>query len=179
MPSRQGHASTIPSSDIMFSPHSDVVHAYATIIGFTRLNQAFKHTVQYPSDIHNSIIETNNKSSLEVETVAKQGLQAILQLLEGSDCFWQLQLQGIHVDEERTVTDPELLMEIMEIRESVENAKDLDALKSIQTQMQTKLEQCQKLFADAYKKQDFRAAVSVVQRMSYYERVIEEIIKKL
>eukprot|EP00262_Sarcandra_glabra_P005713 TRINITY_DN1749_c0_g1_i2.p1 TRINITY_DN1749_c0_g1~~TRINITY_DN1749_c0_g1_i2.p1 ORF type:complete len:235 (+),score=27.06 TRINITY_DN1749_c0_g1_i2:39-743(+) len=66
-----------------------------------------------------------------------------------SRAMYLLQLEGIHVDEEKTVSDPELLAEIMEIREAVEEANGSQALKEIQC-----------------------------QRMTYYQRAIEEIIRK-
>lgn len=90
-----------------------------------------------------------------------------------------LQLQGVHVDKEGTVTDPELLMEIMEVRESVEDASNADTLKTLQSKIQTKLEECRTTFSTAYERHDFASAVSSVQKMSYYERVNEEIIRKL
>lgn len=123
------------------------------------------------------------KSEQEREYSAQQSAQVInaynTLLRPLSRAVYLLQLKGIHVDEEKTVSDPELLMEIMEVRESVEAADNVNALKSIQNKMQSKLEECHMSFATAYKKHDFTSAVSVVQKMSYYERVNAEIVKKL
>ncbi|KAF7094887.1 hypothetical protein CFC21_097163 [Triticum aestivum] len=93
--------------------------------------------------------------------------------------LYLLQLEGIHVDEEKTINDPELLMEMMEIREAVSEAGDSQTLKKIQSQMKSKLETWAKSFQEAFNKRDFDGAVEATQRMRYYERAMEETVKKL
>ncbi|KAF7108009.1 hypothetical protein CFC21_108570 [Triticum aestivum] len=93
--------------------------------------------------------------------------------------LYLLQLEGIHVDEEKTINDPELLMEMMEIREAVSEAGDSETLKKIQSQMKRKLETWSKAFQEAFDKRDFDGAVEATQRMRYYERAMEETVKKL
>ncbi|XP_077211911.1 DNAJ heat shock N-terminal domain-containing protein [Tasmannia lanceolata] len=93
--------------------------------------------------------------------------------------LYLLQLEGIHVDEEKTVSDPELLAEIMEIREAVEEANDSQALKQIQSQIQRKLERWSNSFGNAFKNQEFENAIKSILRMTYYQRAIEAIVKKL
>ncbi|XP_039130452.1 iron-sulfur cluster co-chaperone protein HscB homolog, partial [Dioscorea cayenensis subsp. rotundata] len=46
-------------------------------------------------------------------------------------------LEGMHVDEEKTLIDPNVLTEMMEIREAIEEASDSDTLKQIQSQVQS------------------------------------------
>ncbi|URE25403.1 DnaJ protein [Musa troglodytarum] len=48
--------------------------------------------------------------------------------------IYLLKLEGVHVDEEKTITDPDLLAEMMDIREAVEEANDSHALNQIETQ---------------------------------------------
>ncbi|XP_048500642.1 iron-sulfur cluster co-chaperone protein HscB homolog isoform X3 [Beta vulgaris subsp. vulgaris] len=91
----------------------------------------------------------------------------------------EMKLRGVHVDEEQTVSDPELLAEIMELRESVEEAPDSQALKHIQHEVQEKLKQWSERFAGALKKQDTEEALNVIRRMTYYKRANEEIVKRL
>ncbi|KAI4975605.1 hypothetical protein ZWY2020_049212 [Hordeum vulgare] len=93
--------------------------------------------------------------------------------------LYLLQLEGIHVDEEKTINDPELLMEMMEIREAVSEARDSQTLKKIQSQVKSKLETWSKSFQEAFDKRDFDSAVEATQRMRYYERAMEETVKKL
>lgn len=93
--------------------------------------------------------------------------------------LYLLQLEDILVDEEKTINDPELLMEMMEIREAVSEASDSQTLEKIQSQMKMKLETWSKSFQEAFDKRDFDRAVEATQRMRYYERAMEETVKKL
>jgi len=131
--------------------------------------------------LHPDLFQCNSEE--EKENSAHQSAQVIkaynVLLKPLSRAEYLLQLQGIPVDEEGTVTDPELLMEIMEVRESVEDANNADTLETLQSKIQAKLEECRTSFSAAYERHDFASAVSSVQKMSYYERVNEEIIKKL
>ncbi|GKU91121.1 hypothetical protein SLEP1_g5038 [Rubroshorea leprosula] len=90
-----------------------------------------------------------------------------------------LRLEGIDVNEEETISDPELLGEIMEIREAVEEAPDSQALNQIRSQMEEKLEELANCFGNAFHSQKFNEAVACIRRMTYYQRVNEEILKKL
>lgn len=90
-----------------------------------------------------------------------------------------MKLQGVDVDEEETISDPILLNEIMEIRESVEEAVDAHALNQIQTQLHEKLKCWSESFANAFQSRNFEEALASIRRMKYYKRASEEIIKKL
>ncbi|KAF3323060.1 Iron-sulfur cluster co-chaperone protein HscB [Carex littledalei] len=96
-----------------------------------------------------------------------------------SRALYLLKLEGVHVDEEKTVSDPELLIEMMEMREAVEDAKDSKSLYEIQSQVKKKLEAWSKSFKEAFYKRDFDSAINCTQRMRYYDRALEEITKKL
>ncbi|PAN20883.1 hypothetical protein PAHAL_3G419200 [Panicum hallii] len=96
-----------------------------------------------------------------------------------SRALYLLKLEGIHVDEEKTINDPELLMEMMEIREAVNDASDSQTLEKIQSQVKKKLEIWSHSFQDAFDKKDFDRAIEATQRMRYYERAVEETVKKL
>ncbi|KAG5556376.1 hypothetical protein RHGRI_006842 [Rhododendron griersonianum] len=100
-------------------------------------------------------------------------------------CFllmFQLKLEGVDVDEEETISEPELLAEILEIREAVEEAGDTQALSQIQTQVQLikeKFQHSSESFATAFQSRKFEEARASIRRMTYYKRVNEEIVKKL
>ncbi|KAI7725794.1 hypothetical protein M8C21_013965 [Ambrosia artemisiifolia] len=93
--------------------------------------------------------------------------------------IYLMRLEGVEVDEEQTVSEPELLGEIMEIREAVEEAADSQALNKIQSQMEEKLRHWSKSFAYAFGGKNYDEAIKSIQRMTYYHRVNEEIVKKL
>ncbi|KAL4308904.1 hypothetical protein GQ457_01G014660 [Hibiscus cannabinus] len=87
-----------------------------------------------------------------------------------SRAIYILRLEGVDVDEEQTVSDPELLTEIMEIREAVEEAPDSQALNQIQSRMNEKLEETSDSFANAFQRRNFDEAVTCIQKMTYYQR---------
>lgn len=96
-----------------------------------------------------------------------------------SRAIYLLKLEGIEVDGEQTVSEPELLSEILEIREAVEEATDSEDLNHILSEMQEKLRHWSTVFANAFKSRNFEEAKSSIQRMTYYERVTDEVAKKL
>ncbi|KAJ1378565.1 HscB, C-terminal domain superfamily [Sesbania bispinosa] len=96
-----------------------------------------------------------------------------------SRAIYMLKLHGVEVDEEQTVSDPELLAEIMEIREAVEEATNSEALNQIRSQMQEKLHNWSNAFAHAFQSQNFEEAKIAIRRMTYYSRVIDAVVKKL
>ncbi|XVE75842.1 hypothetical protein DITRI_Ditri12bG0123900 [Diplodiscus trichospermus] len=125
----------------------------------------------------------HSKSEKEREYAAEQSARVIdaYRALSKplSRAIYILRLEGVDVDEEQTVSDPELLTEILEIREAVEEAPDSQALNQIQSQMKEKLEESGNSFANAYQRRNFDEAVACIQRMTYYQRASEEILKKL
>ncbi|KAH7512272.1 iron-sulfur cluster co-chaperone protein HscB homolog [Ziziphus jujuba] len=125
----------------------------------------------------------HSKSEREREYAAEQSARVIdaFRTLNKplSRAIYILKLEGVDVDEEETISEPDLLAEIMEIREAVEEAADSQALKQLQSQMQEKLEHWSNLFAIAFRNRNFGDARKSIRRMTYYERVNEEIVKKL
>ncbi|XP_021771238.1 uncharacterized protein LOC110735370 isoform X3 [Chenopodium quinoa] len=125
----------------------------------------------------------HSKSESEKEYAAEQSSRIIdaFRTLKNSlsRAIYLMKLHGVHVDEEQTVSDPELLAEIMEIRESVEDAPDSQALKQIQAEVHERLKQWSNTFAGAFESQDTNEALNAIRRMTYYIRANEEIVKRL
>ncbi|KAL0672314.1 hypothetical protein Bca4012_000294 [Brassica carinata] len=96
-----------------------------------------------------------------------------------SRAMYIMKLNGKNVNEEETVTDPTLLMEMMELREAIAEADDSKELNQIQSQVQENLKQWSDSFADNFESQRFDEAVNCIRRMTYYEKACEEIVKKL
>nr|VDD34461.1 unnamed protein product [Brassica oleracea] len=96
-----------------------------------------------------------------------------------SRAMYIMKLNGKNVNEEETITDPTLLMEIMELRETISEANDSKELDQIRSQVQEKLKQWSDSFVEAFESHRFDEAGKCIQRMTYYERACEEIVKKL
>ncbi|KAI4300601.1 hypothetical protein L6164_033958 [Bauhinia variegata] len=136
---------------------------------------------EWQKKLHPDLV--HSKSKMERDFAAEQSSRVIdayrtlkKPLLRA---IYLLKLEGVEVDEEQTVSDPELLAEIMEIREAVEEADGSEALKRILSQMQDKLKHLSDSFDNAFQSRSFEEAKTTIQRMTYYERVIEEVVKKL
>ncbi|KAL5732206.1 hypothetical protein ACHQM5_004853 [Ranunculus cassubicifolius] len=144
----------------------------------THLESKYKN---WQKKLHPDLVHT--KSEKEKEYAAEQSARVIdayrtLQkpLLRA---IYLLQLEGVHVDEEKTVSEPELLMEMMEFREAVEDAGNPQTLKQIQSQVQEKMDTWCQSFEKAFVEKKFGDAILSIQRMTYYHKINEEIIKKL
>ncbi|KAK9129052.1 hypothetical protein Syun_017849 [Stephania yunnanensis] len=131
--------------------------------------------------LHPDLVHT--KSEKEKEYAAEQSARVIdaYRTLRSPllRAIYLMQLEGARVDEEQTVSDPELLAEIMEIREAVEEAANPPALQQIQFQVKGSLDHWSKSFENAFKKRKFEEAITSIQRMTYYSRINEEIMRKL
>ncbi|KAH9613001.1 hypothetical protein KSS87_022039 [Heliosperma pusillum] len=125
----------------------------------------------------------HSKSEREKEYAADQSSRVIDAYRTLNDslsrAIYLMKLHGVHVDEEQTVSDPDLLAEIMELRESVEDATSSQALKEIQNQVDVKLKEWTELFGRAYNRQDTEEALNAIRRITYYKRASEEIVKRL
>ncbi|CAN4113927.1 unnamed protein product [Withania somnifera] len=131
--------------------------------------------------LHPDLVHT--KSQKEREYAAEQSARVIDAYRTLTDplsrAIYILKLEGVHVDEEEKIDDVELLTEMLEIRETVEEAADSQALQQIQGQIQGKFEQSSISFADAVESRKYEEALAAIRRMTYYKRANEEIVKKL
>ncbi|KAL6559081.1 hypothetical protein OROHE_006450 [Orobanche hederae] len=125
----------------------------------------------------------HSKSQREREYAAEQSARVIDAYHTLTDpllrAIYILKLEGVLVDEEETITDPELLAEVMELREAVDEADDTRELSEIQAQLREKLRFWSHSFEDAYLSKNFEDALASIRRMTYYRRANEEIVKKV
>lgn len=136
---------------------------------------------EWQKKLHPDLVHTKSKE--EREYAAEQSARVIDAYLTLSKplarAIYILKLEGVDVDEEETLSESELLTEILEIREAVEEAADAQALVQIQSQMQEKMKHWSNSFANAFRSRNFDEALKAIRRMTYYQRVKETIIKKL
>lgn len=159
---------------------------YFTIFGLERTFDIEDGSLEgkykdWQKKLHPDLVHT--KSEEEREYAAEQSARVIdaygTLRKPLSRAIYIMRLEGVEVDEEQTVSEPELLGEIMEIREAVEEATDSQALNQIQSQMEEKLRRWSDSFANAFGSKKYDEALKSIQRMTYYHRVKEEIVKKL
>eukprot|EP00249_Psilotum_nudum_P016907 c26047_g1_i5 orf=213-1028(+) len=80
-------------------------------------------------DLHHGKTKEEQANSATLSAVVTTAYQDLSNPV--SRATYLLQLQGINVEDEGTVTDPDLLMEVMEMRESLEETSNDTALKQL------------------------------------------------
>jgi molecular chaperone HscB len=109
-----------------------------------------------------------------------QVIKAYYTLLDPlSRARYLLTLNGVSIDEEGTIHDPPLLLEIMELREEIEETADPTKLQEIKEKNSIKLQDCQKALRTAFGNGDLVGAIPLVRKMTYYDKISEEITRKL
>ena len=88
-----------------------------------------------------------------------------------------LELHGVDVAfETNTAMPPEFLMQQMELRETLEEAKDAAALDALRTDLRKQKQVLQTAIADAIdSKKDYNAASGLVRKLQFLDRLDEEI----
>lgn len=87
-----------------------------------------------------------------------------------------LRLAGrtVDIDQSATVTDPDLLMEAMEMREALADADTPDEVAVLAAQAEGEMEQCQADLAGAFAAADLDAAGRLTTRFKYLSKLAEE-----
>jgi len=92
---------------------------------------------------------------------------------------YMLESEGIVLEDEmKRLTTPELLEEMMDLREQVAEAtfdRDHDKLSKMQRSTAQSLSKCYQRFHDAFEQQDLQRAQQVAIRINYLTRVKDEI----
>ena len=88
-----------------------------------------------------------------------------------------LELHGVDVAfETNTAMPPEFLMQQMELRETLEDAKDAAALDALRSKLRTQKRQLVESIAEAIDgKKDYSGAAGLVRKLQFLDRLDEEI----
>ena len=88
-----------------------------------------------------------------------------------------LELHGVDVAfETNTAMPPEFLMQQMELRETLEEAKDADALDALRSNLKREKQSLEKAIGEAIDaKKDYRGASDLVRKLQFLDRLDEEI----
>mmetsp|Transcript_30552 Transcript_30552/g.93390 ORF Transcript_30552/g.93390 Transcript_30552/m.93390 type:complete len:274 (-) Transcript_30552:39-860(-) len=79
------------------------------------------------------------------------------------------------LNEEALDVDMELLMEVMEVREAVEETEDLEALHRVKAENNAKMRATHSRVIDHYRRGDYDAAAKELIRLQYYSKIRTEI----
>jgi DnaJ-domain-containing protein 1 len=90
----------------------------------------------------------------------------------------QMQLKGVPLDETTgTITDPDLLMEVMEIRMRLEDADDAE-LRTLERENKQRLDRCYEEIGLALDASDMSKCREVAVRLQYFVKIEEEIKRR-
>lgn len=147
-------------------------------INISELEKSYK-TLQ--KELHPDKFAT--KSEEEREYSAEQsshvigGYYTLLRPL--SRARYLLKLEGREVGEESTLQDQGLLIEVMEIREAIEEAESVEDLKRLYEENERRFKFCEKKIEDVFETKNLDEAVRQIQRLSYFSKIREELNKKI
>lgn len=82
--------------------------------------------------------------------------------------------RSVDVDQAATVTDPELLMEAMEMREALADADTPEEIAVLAAQAETEMALCETSLGQAFADQDLEAAGKLTTRLKYLGKLAEE-----
>ncbi|WML91550.1 Fe-S protein assembly co-chaperone HscB [Thiothrix lacustris] len=91
-----------------------------------------------------------------------------------------LVLAGVEINDDRdTSSDPEFLMQQMELRESIEEAESSDepfeVLDTLSTQVRLAIRDLESEFAESWSQQNYVTAKDTMLKMRFFERLLEDI----
>lgn len=117
--------------------------------------------------------------------------QAILKSMQANEAYeilkdpllrarHMLVLQGMHVGGEKDTVKPAsgLLMEIMELRETIEEAKQADELSALFNRNQQQTKEQKEALSQAFAAGDYVAAAQGTLRLGYLHKIAEELCLK-
>jgi molecular chaperone HscB len=86
-------------------------------------------------------------------------------------------LRGIDVAEDETakVEDPELLMEVLDAREEIENAREEEELEEMKRINEERIERSEAILDAAFKMDDIEGAKSEAVRLRYWVNIKESL----
>lgn len=91
----------------------------------------------------------------------------------------QLKLHGVEVDQENhSISDPELLGAVMDLREAIEDAESIPQITGIEAHIKSKNDECIAALKDAFAKSDLDRAREWTITLKYYTKLQEEVENK-
>lgn len=88
---------------------------------------------------------------------------------------YMLKLQGNEIGEEEQVTDPELLMQVMETREEIEMAKTEEQIDKVRQHNEQNMDDVINRLSGAFKQKDLDRARQLTNQLQYFQRIAQAV----
>lgn len=129
--------------------------------------QAVAHPDRHPANLKTRAEATSARINEAYKTLQNPLLRA----------QYLLSLRGIDVAEDETakVEDPDLLMEVLDAREEIEEAQEEQELDGMKTINNERIEVCEKILDEAFKKDDMGLAKAEAVKLRYWVNIKESL----
>lgn len=92
-----------------------------------------------------------------------------------SRALYMLELAGYPMEETSSHDDPDFLMTIMEINETLADANDVETVQEIEKDNSEHLNRCISCLTEYFKAQEYEKARDVVKAMKYYSNIDDKV----
>lgn len=89
---------------------------------------------------------------------------------------YMLALNGVEISESESLEDPELLMEVMEIREQMEEAESEDDIEKLKVENNEKIHQTADQLTHAFKSNNLEEAKELTVQLQYWDNIRRAIV---
>ncbi|KAL2092273.1 hypothetical protein ACEWY4_012071 [Coilia grayii] len=121
---------------------------------------------------------TEQAHSAEQSALVNKAYRTLLKPL--SRGLYMLELKGMHLEEGADIAaDPRLLMEVMEINESLAEARSEEEVNSIGRSMRERLKELTEQINTTLKEGDLQSAKGLLAQMKYFANIEEKVKSKL
>ncbi|KAI8367534.1 HSCB C-terminal oligomerization domain-containing protein, partial [Radiomyces spectabilis] len=87
-----------------------------------------------------------------------------------------LAMRGVEVEESESLHNPELLMEVMEVREALEEAANDEEVEQIKQENDVKLQETAQHLSQAFNNNDYDVAKDYMIQLQYWENIRQAIV---
>ncbi|KAH8593241.1 hypothetical protein B0O99DRAFT_217215 [Bisporella sp. PMI_857] len=129
--------------------------------------QAVAHPDRHPSSLKTRAEATSARINEAYKTLQNPLLRA----------QYLLSLRGMDVSEDETakVDDPEFLMEVMDIREGIENSRDEKVIQDTRAENEQRISVSENILDDAFAREDLVTAQAEAVRLRYWVNIQESL----